>query len=161
MKRDKTGFSTFELAMTLAIIALIAAVVMPPYLQWLRTYRLKSAVNSLIGDIEMAKVRAIRENDFVAIQFQPTSYTMFLDNGEGGGTAGDWLQNGSEATVRYREMPAGVLIDLNAMTLSNKRVRFNGRGLPPEVIANQDIPFKNEHETKIVILNRLGHLELT
>ena len=122
---------------------------------------MKAAVNSLMGDIEMAKVRAIRENDFVAIQFQPTGYTMFLDNGEGGGTAGDWLQNGSEALVRYREMPAGVLVDLSAMTLANNRVRFNGRGLPPEVISNKDIPLKNEHETKIVVLNRLGHLEQT
>lgn len=161
MTRDKAGFSTFELAMTIAIMALIAAFVMPPYLQWLRTYRLKAAVNSLMGDIEMAKVRAIRENDIVAILFQPTGYTMFLDNGEGGGTAGDWLQNGSEELVRNREMPAGVSIDISAMTLTNKRVRFNGRGLPPEVFSNKDIPLKNEHEAKTVILNRLGHLEQT
>ena len=95
MIRKNSGLTAMEMAMTLAIMAILATFMMPPYLQWLRSYRLKGAVNNLICDVEMAKFRAIRENDFVAIQFQPTGYTMFLDNGEGGGTAGDWVQNGS------------------------------------------------------------------
>lgn len=161
MIRRKSGFTTFELAMVLAIMAIIAAFVMPPYLHWLKTYRLKGAANNMISDIEMAKTRAIRENDFVAILFQPTDYSMFIDNGEGGGTAGDWVRNGAEVLVRYREMPSGVLIDIGAMTLTDKRVRFNGRGMPPEVFSNKDIPIKNETGTKTVTLNRLGLLELS
>ena len=62
--------------------------------------------------------------------------------------------------VRHREMPTGVLIDIGAMTLVNKRVRFNGRGLPPEVMTNNDISIMNQRGTKTVTLNRLGHLEL-
>jgi hypothetical protein len=85
---------------------------------------------------------------------------MFVDNGEGGGTAGDWVRNGSEELVRYRDMPSGVLIDISAMTLTNKRVRFNGRGIPPEVFSSKDIPLMNERGIKTVTLNRLGHLEL-
>jgi prepilin-type N-terminal cleavage/methylation domain-containing protein len=160
MIRKTSGFTALEMATTLAIVAILATFLLPPYLHWLRSYRLSGAVNNLICDVEMAKIRAIRENDFVAIQFQPTSYTMFLDNGEGGGTAGDWLQNGSEELVRYREMPAGVSIDTSAMTLANNRVRFNGRGLPPEVITNEDISIMNLHGIKTVTLNRLGLLEL-
>jgi Tfp pilus assembly protein FimT len=160
MIRKTSGLTAFEMATTLAIVAILATLLLPPYLHWLRSYRLKSAVNDLICDVEMAKVKAIRENNFVAIQFQPTDYTMFLDNGEGGGTAGDWLQNGSEELVRHREMPTGVLIDISAMTLANKRVRFNGRGLPPEVITNEDISIMNQRGTKTVTLNRLGLLEL-
>ena len=160
MIKKNSGLTAMEMAMTLAIMAILATFMMPPYLQWLRSYRLKGAVNNLICDVEMAKFRAIRENDFVAIQFQPTGYTMFLDNGEGGGTAGDWVQNGSEELVRHREMPTGVLIDIGAMTLVNKRVRFNGRGLPPEVMTNNDISIMNQRGTKTVTLNRLGHLEL-
>jgi hypothetical protein len=113
-----------------------------------------------MGDIEMAKIRAIRENDFVAIQFQPTSYTVILDNGEGGGTAGDWARNGSEELIRQRELPSGVLIDIGAMTLVNKRVRFNGRGVPPEVASDEHISILNQRGTKTIRLNRLGHMEL-
>ena len=160
MNRNNSGLTALEMATTLAIMAILATFLMPPYLQWLRSYRLKSAVNNLVCDVEMAKVKAIRANDFVAIQFQPTNYTMFLDNGEGGGTAGDWVQNGSEELVRYRELPNGVLIDISAMTLTSKRVRFNGRGLPPEVLTNEDISIMNQRESKTVTLNRLGLLDL-
>ena len=160
MTRKTSGFTAFELAMTLAIMAILATFFMPPYLHWLRTSRLNGAANNLMGDIEMAKVRAIRENAFVAIQFQPTSYAMFLDNGVGGGTAGDYIRNGSENLVRYRDLPTGVIIDVAAMTLANNRVRFNGRGLPPEIASNEDITIKNERGSKTVTLNRLGHLEL-
>ena len=160
MNRKTPGFTAFELAMTLAIVAILATFFMPPYLHWLRTSRLRGAANNLMGDIEMARIRAIRENDYVAVQFQPTGYTMFLDNGEGGGTAGDWLRNGSEELVRHRDLPSGVLIDLGSMTLVNNRVRFNGRGVPPEVGSNEDIPVLNQRGTKTITLNRLGHLEL-
>ena len=160
MNRNNSGLTALEMATTLAIMAILATFLMPPYLQWLRSYRLKSAVNNLVCDVEMAKVKAIRANDFVTIQFQPTNYTMFLDNGEGGGTAGDWVQNGSEELVRYRELPTGVLIDISAMTLTSKRVRFNGRGLPPEVLTNEDISIMNQRESKTVTLNRLGLLDL-
>ena len=160
MTRKNSGFTAFELAMTLAIMAILATFFMPPYLHWLRSSRLKGAANNLMGDIEMAKIKAIRENDFVAIQFQPTNYTMFVDNGEGGGTAGDWLRNGTEELVRYRVMPSGVLIDISSMTLANNRVRFNGRGLPPEVASNEDISVMNQRGTKTLTLNRLGHMEL-
>lgn len=160
MIRSRQGFTSFELAVTLAIMAILVASFMPPYLKWLRGYRLKDAVNNLICDVEMAKVRAIRENNFVAIQFEPTGYTMFLDDGEGGGTAGDWVRNGAEELVRSRDMPAGVQIDTAAMTLTDKRVRFNGRGLPPEVVSNEDIYIRNQQGIKTLTLNRLGLLEL-
>ena len=160
MRRKTAGFTAFELAMTLAIMAILATFFMPPYLHWLHKSRLRGAANNLMGDIEMAKIKAIRENDFVAIQFQPTDYTMFLDNGEGGGTAGDWVRNGTEELVRHRKMPSGVLIDIGSMTLANNRVRFNGRGLPPEVAANEDISVMNQRGTKTLALNRLGHMEL-
>jgi type IV fimbrial biogenesis protein FimT len=75
--RKNAGFTTFELAVSLAIMAIIAAAVMPPYLKWLRGHRLRGAVNNLMGDMEMAKIRAIRENALVAVQFCQDRYTIF------------------------------------------------------------------------------------
>lgn len=160
MLRNKSGFTAVELAMTLAIMAIIATFFMPPYLHWLQTSRISGAATNLMGDIEMAKIRAIRENSFVAIQFQATNYTVFLDNGEGGGTAGDWIRNGSEAVVRFRDLPSGVSIDTATMTLANDRARFNGRGLPPEIAASENIIINNAVGTRTLILNRLGNVEL-
>ncbi len=161
MIRKNDGFTAFELALTLAIMSIMAGLLMPSYLNWLRTSRLRWAANNLISDMEMAKIRAIRENSFVAVQFQPTGYTIFVDDGEGGATAGDWVRSGSERLLRNRDLPAGVVIDLGTMTLTDNRVRFNGRGLPPEVVSNEDISIKNERGAKTVTLNRLGLLELS
>ena len=83
MMRKNSGFTALELATTIAIIAVVSALAMPPYLRWNRTRRLEGAVVNLTSDLEMAKVRAIRENTFVVVEFGADSYTMFLDRGDG------------------------------------------------------------------------------
>jgi len=128
MKRN-SGLTTFELAVVLAILASIAAFVLPPYLKWIRTYRLREAATTLKVDIEMAKIAAIRENAFVVIQFSPGNYTIFVDDGEGtGGVPEDWNLNGTETLLRDRQFTAGVRIDLDSTTFADNRTRFNGRG---------------------------------
>jgi type IV fimbrial biogenesis protein FimT len=153
------GFTAFELAVTIAIATIIAALVMPPYLNWLRGHRLRGATTNLMADLELAKIRAIRENAFVVVQFRVDGYTLFLDNGQGAGTEGDWIQNGGELLVREREMPTGVAIDLATMTLPGQRARFNGRGIPPDIAAAEIITVGNSNGQSQVRLNRLGHME--
>ena len=53
-----------------------------------------------------------------------------------------------------------VLIDIGSMTLANNRVRFNGRGLPPDVASNENISVMNQRGARTLTLNRLGHMEL-
>ena len=78
--RKNSGFTALELATTIAILAVIAALAMPPYLRWNRTRRLEGAVVNLTSDLEMAKMRAIRENTFVVIQFSADSYSIALED---------------------------------------------------------------------------------
>ncbi len=158
--RKNSGFSAFELAVALAIMAIIAAFVMPQYLNWLRAYRLRGATTNLVADMEMAKIRAIRENSFVAVQFSDDGYTIFVDNGEPSGTAGDWLRNGQERLLREREMPAGVRIDLASLTFADDRTRFNGRGVPPDIASPETIALTNSIVTKQITINRLGYMNV-
>jgi len=164
--QKKAGFTAFELAVSLAVMALIAALVLPPYLKWLRGHRLSGAATNLMGDMEMAKIRAIRENDFVVIRFGPNSYTIFLDNGQPGGTAGDWLPAG-ESIIKSRALPAGVKFDLNELNFeyvvsaaTDDITRFSGRGLPDRITAETDIPLINQGGSKTVKINRLGHMSV-
>ena len=159
MRKD-SGFSAFELAVALAIMAIIAAFAMPQYLTWLRSYRLRGAPTNLVSDIEMAKIRAIRENSFVVVQFAADGYTIFVDNGEPSGTSGDWLPNGGEVILRQREMPAGVRIDLAEVGFDNDRTRFNGRGVPPDIAGPETIPITNSSDTKEITINRLGYMNV-
>ena len=54
--RKNSGFTAFELAVSMSIMVVIAALVLPPYLQWLRGHRIRGAVTNLMGDLEMAKI---------------------------------------------------------------------------------------------------------
>ena len=154
--RKNAGFTTFELAVSLAIMAIIAAAVMPPYLKWLREHRLRGAVNNLMGDMEMAKIRAIRENALVAVQFCQDRYTIFNENGD---TTYTCATAGREV-YRDRTLPAGVEIDLGYLTFANNRTRFNGRGLPDGLTTEQTIPVKNSIDSQEITVNRMGYMKV-
>lgn len=155
MRRD-SGFTAFDVAITLAIVAILASVSMPSFLKWLQAHRLRGAAINLMADIEMAKVRAIREGSFVSLQLAANSYNVFLDDGDGGGVAGDMIRNGSESLVQDRRLPAGVSIALSDLTLANDRLRFNSRGQASDLAAAELIPLVNESGRKNVRINRLG-----
>ncbi len=153
------GFTTIELAVAIGLAAILASVAVPSFLSWLNSHRLRGAGANLAADIEMAKMRAIRENAFVVVQLAAGGYTIFIDNGAGGGIPGDWMRNGDEVLVRNRNLPAGVAINLAALTLPNARVRFNGRGLPPDIAGTEIISLAGTAGTRRIALNRLGKVD--
>ena len=164
--RKNSGFTTFELAVSLAVMAVIAALVLPPYLQWLRGHRLRGAVINLKGDMEMAKIRAIRENTFVVVRFAQNSYTIFLDDGRAGGTAEDWKPD-DEIIIKTRTLPTGVQFDLAQITFehiasaaTDDITRFNGRGLPDRVTAETDITLRTPSSNSSIAINRLGRISV-
>ena len=104
--RKNSGFTAIELSVTLAIMVVVAAFIMPPYLKWQRSYRLRGAVNNLMADVEMAKIRAIRENSFVSVLFQTDKYVVFVDNGEGaGGSRGPGAARRGRGALAYGRPP--------------------------------------------------------
>ena len=162
MLQKNSGITALELVTTIAIVAVIAALVMPPYLKWNRAHRLGGAATNLTADLEMAKMRAIRENAFVVVEFGAGNYTIFVDNGEGGGSAADWNHNGAEIVAQNRDLPPGVQIDtgsLNFPTISDK-TRFNGRGLPPDIVAPRGIQLANATNSRLITVNRLGYISV-
>lgn len=162
MLRKNSGITALELATTIAIVAIIAALSMPPYLKWMRTRRLEGAATNLTADLEMAKVRAIRENAFVVVEFNAGSYSIFVDNGEGGGTAADWNRNGSEIVAQNRDLPSGVQIDTGSLSFPSiySKTRFNGRGIPPDIIGPEIVSIANSVNSRQISINRLGFINV-
>lgn len=154
------GFSIMELVVIFAAVAILAAVALPSFISWQRSNRLSGAATNLMADLEAAKMRAVRDNAFVAVVFSTNGYTIFVDNGVGGGVAGDWIRNGQEAVVQQRSLPSGVNIRMADVTLADKRLRFNGRGLPMDVGAFETIPLVNAIKQKNVSLTRLGNVRI-
>ena len=129
MRKD-SGFSLMELMTAIAILAILAAIAIPGYIGWLPNYRLRSAARDLQSTMQLARLRAVRENADVVVSFDTVNddYEAFVDNGEGaGGIAGNGSRDGTERIVQNGEMPAGVDL-LN--TTFGAAPAFNSRGLP-------------------------------
>ena len=153
--RKSPGFTTYELMVTIAIMAVIAAITMPPYLKWFRSSRLRSAVSNVTVDLEMAKTEAIRENDFVVIEFFPRRYLVFVDSDN------DWDSSG-ENVLLNRNLPPSVNIDTASLNLPvvNHKVRFNSRGLPDQIFTPQTIKIIQASNEKQLTINRLGNINV-
>ena len=109
-----------------------------------------------MADLEMAKIRAIRENDLIAVQFCQNRYTIFNESGDTNYTC----TSAGREVYRDRTLPSGVEIALGDLTFANNRTNFNGRGLPVGWTAETDIPVKNRSDTQKIIINRLGYMKV-
>jgi type IV fimbrial biogenesis protein FimT len=138
VRSGKAGFSLIELMVVMAVIAIIASLTIPSFLRWRTDAKLRGAISNLKGDLELAKMLAIRENAFVVTSFESDgNYVIFIDNGE---FPGDWEEDPDEFRVRNRQLPSGIILD-SATTLVQNQIRFAGRGVPDSsgdfVLANQ------------------------
>jgi type IV fimbrial biogenesis protein FimT len=128
--KKPNGFTIYELLTVIGIIAVLTAIATPNIISWRTEAKLRGASNNLRADLQMAKLRALREKAIVAVVFTANGYTIFLDNGA---NPGDWNLDADESLLRNRQLPAGVTIVLpTTFDDPNNRTRFNGRGFPDQ-----------------------------
>lgn len=92
------GFTLVEIMVTLAVLAIVAALASPAIMQMAPNMRLRSAANELHADLMRAKSRAVKENRNVGFSvstvncgapgvFDPGgnggAYRIFIDDGAG------------------------------------------------------------------------------
>ncbi len=76
--QNKSGFSVLELMVVLGIIAILSAIITPSVIRWYQNQGLRSAVSELQGNLQLAKLSAIRQNQSCAVNFNTDSrsYTI-------------------------------------------------------------------------------------
>ncbi|HXZ36203.1 MAG TPA: GspH/FimT family pseudopilin [Thermodesulfobacteriota bacterium] len=67
------GFSILELCITLAIIAVVAAIGYPTFQRMAINGNLRSAARQIMGDIALLKERAVAQNTQCSITFEPSN----------------------------------------------------------------------------------------
>ena len=158
MKASDTGLTLMELMVVIAIIAILSTMAVPNIVSWRQDYKLKGAYENLRADLRLAKARAMRERAPVSVVFLNSGYDIFVDNGAGGGTEGDYSRSGGEALVRLRELPAGVSIDLAATTIAGDRTQFDARG---RCLATGTVVVRDSSgRQQIISINPLGRIRL-
>lgn len=154
MVRKENGFSLFELLVVVAIMAVASTIVIPQIIGWRSNAKLRGAADNLKSDLEMAKIRAVRENAFVTIRFDTAanSYDVFVDNGV---NPGDYLLDPDEQKLRDRKFPAGVTL-VNT-TFTNDRTRFSSRGRADNGTA---VLVNSKGEKREVIISTVGRIHV-
>jgi type IV fimbrial biogenesis protein FimT len=129
----RRGFTTLELLVVISILLIMAAIALPNLSGWARNQRLKGVARDLMSHFQFARLEAIKRSTTIALAFNPGAgevgnYTVFVDDGAGGGTAGNLIQdNEAEATLRRAIMPVGVTL---TSTFTGDRAGYNARGFP-------------------------------
>ena len=81
--RGPLGFSLVELIVVLAIIAIMAAVLLPMLASYLRLYRIRGAMQQVASDISTARMRAISKNANLGVIFAvvgPDTYQIVVED---------------------------------------------------------------------------------
>lgn len=127
---NRKGFTLLEMMIAVVIIGVVVKIAIPNFQVWIINQRLRDDMSQIEMDIQTARMTAINRNVPVTVAFnQPAAsqYTVFIDDGTGGGTARDLAQNGTETTLIQRTLKTGItfsLVDFNG----GATLLFNPRG---------------------------------
>ena len=151
----KEGFSLFELLVVVAIIGVVSTIAAPHVISWRSSAKLRGAADNLMADLEMAKIRAVKENSFVAILFNPGGYIVFVDR------ANLWTRDADEPLLRERQLPAGISFNFTHPDwgFAGNRTRFNSRGRA-DLENGTAVLVNSRGEQRNVVVSSLGRIRV-
>jgi len=149
---NQRGISLVEALTVVGIISISTAVATPPFIKWKADAAVRGTASHLTTSLQLARTYALIHQEYVVIKFGDDQCHIFVDNGEGGGTWGDWQRNGDEKLLYSFENTPGVSLESN---FSGNRFRFKGfgRNSPGTIVLNK----ASDNRIDIVV-NVLGRL---
>ncbi|MBT8346004.1 MAG: GspH/FimT family pseudopilin [Desulfofustis sp.] len=148
------GFTLYELMVVLAILAIVATIGTVSLLGVRERSRLSGLANTIKSDINRGKIIAARNKGYVVLQVSEGYYDLFVDNGAGGATAGNWQREGGEVRISRREIAPSIALTTN-FPGDHLRLRSSGRIRP----GTFTLAHRSGRRIKVVI-NAVGRARL-
>jgi type IV fimbrial biogenesis protein FimT len=132
--KREAGFTLAELIVTIAVLGIIAAIAIPQVSEYLPISRVNGAAIELFTELQLAKTRAISENNDYVITFDTSNNTYKIhddDNGNGGEDTGESVKS-VDIEERYPGIGYGYIAgtyNTSGSALISKEVTFSGN--PP------------------------------
>jgi len=103
----QSGFSMIELMVAIGILAVLATLSVPNFIQWRDDAQLSYAAQDIYSNFQKAKVEAVRRNAYCTILFSSNRFTAFIDSNQ------NYTMDGGEtviSTINLSDYP-GVRLD--------------------------------------------------
>ena len=148
------GFTLYELLIVMAILSIMGTMGTVSLLRFKQRSQLSGTANILKSDLNRGKILAAKYKSYVVLQINETSYEIFLDNGAGEATPGDWVREGKELQVAKRDL-APSLSMISNFPGDHLRLRGSGR-IRPGTITVQSRSGKHIE----LVINAVGRVRL-
>jgi len=133
--RRQAGFSFVELAVTLAITGILAAVAAPRIPVMLASYDVAEAARQVALDLRLARGRAITSNGHARLQFDGHTYTPQRKSTPGSGTyVSDGALQNLASSVTVTTDPSAPTFDSRGLTTQTYTVTLTSSYGPTKTI---------------------------
>jgi Tfp pilus assembly protein FimT len=130
MKRKDAGFTIYELLTVIAIIFILAGIALPGVRVMIANQRLSGAARDIQSMLQLSRLKAVKENADVVVEFSKSSgsYLAFVDDGGGNDlNRGNGFLDSGERIVRSESIHEAVTMKKVSFDEGNI-IRFMNNG---------------------------------
>lgn len=145
---NKQGFTAIELIVTIAIISILAAALVPTLSRSLPSVQLNGEIRTLTGDIREVQEKAITEQKQHLIRFFPTAAPPYYELIR--------LDEGNEELIKKRDLSSGHSLNIEP-TIAADQIVFSPDGGPS---SNGNITISVDAISKNVNVSPAGFVKI-